>query len=347
MKPTFRLCVLSTSFLLALTALVRSAETAPESSASLHLPGMPLHDPFIFAYKPTQTYYLYTSNISQMTGVAGAGTMVYKSRDLRNWEAPKVVFLAPKSAFATQGAWAPEVHEYNGRFYLFTTLFDEKKTIAEPPRVWQRTYVRATIIAVSDSPDGPYKMLDELAPVTPPEFMTLDGTFYIDRTGQPWMVYSHEWLQKMDGTMEAIPLASDLTAAAGPPIHLFKASDAPWLNATITPSTKGLNFVTDGPELYRTNDGHLLMLWSSYENGMYVETVARSSSGELKGPWEQLAPLAENDSGHGMLFRTFAGQLMMILHHPFRHARGKLFEMADRGDHLEIIRQRVDLDGGK
>ncbi|MDQ8205676.1 hypothetical protein [Pelagicoccus sp. SDUM812003] len=29
---------------------------------------------------------------------------------------------------------------------------------------------------------------------------------------------------------------------------------------------------------------------------------------------------------------------------PFRNARGKLFDMADRGDHLEILRQRTDLE---
>ena len=52
------------------------------------------------------------------------------------------------------------------------------------------------------------------------------------------MVYAHEWIQKVDGTMEAIPLNDDLTAAAGDPIHLFKASDAPWLNAQMTPDTR-------------------------------------------------------------------------------------------------------------
>lgn len=271
--------------------------------------------------------------------------MAYKSKDLLHWQRPEVVFSVPKTAFATQGAWAPEVHEYRHRFYLFTTLFNEQKTIAEPPDVWRRTYVRATIIAVSDSPDGPFTMMDENGPPTPPDFMTLDGTFYIDPTGRPWMVYAHEWIQKIDGTMEAVPLKDDLSAASGPPIHLFKASDAPWLNSTITPNTQGLNFVTDGPEVYRTKTNNLLMLWSSYENGLYVETVARSESGGIAGPWKQLQPLVKDDSGHGMLFHTFGGQLMLVLHHPFKNARGRLYEMADRGDHVEIIKDRVDLDG--
>jgi len=160
-------------------------------------------------------------------------------------------------------------------------------------------------------------------------------------------VYAHEWIQKIDGTMEAVPLKPDLSAAAGAPVHLFKASDAPWLNATIKPDARALNYTTDGPELFRTHDDHLLMLWSSYENGSYVQTVARSKTGTLFGPWEQLEPLLKGDSGHGMLFFNFEGQLMMVVHRPFKSARGKLYDMADRGDHLEVVKERQDLDGEK
>jgi beta-xylosidase len=330
-------------FIIAPLALL-TALAAESGKAGLRLPDMPLHDPWIVAHQPSRTYYLYTSNVPRMTQVKGVGTMVYKSKDLRNWESPQVVFLVPPTAFAQDGGWAPEVHEYQGRFYLFVTLHNEKKTIAQPPAVPFPTYVRGTIVAVSDSPDGPFRMLDENAPVAPADYMTLDGTLYLE-DGKPWMVYAHEWLQKIDGTMEAVPLKPDLSAAVGSPIHLFKASDAPWLNAAIKPDTRPLNYVTDGPELFRTRDGHLLMLWSSYENGSYVQTLARSQSGRLVGPWIQLEPLVKGDSGHGMLFNTFEGQLMMVLHRPFKNARGKLYEMADRGDRLEIIRQRTDLDG--
>ncbi|MEO5712479.1 MAG: glycoside hydrolase family 43 protein [Luteolibacter sp.] len=323
---------------LAFTALAAAEEP-------LLLPDMPLHDPFIVAHQQSQTYYLYTSNLPRMSGAEGRGTMVYKSKDLKHWEKPKQVFAVPATAFAQEGAWAPEVHEYKGRWYLFTTLHNSTKTIAEPPAAMQRTYVRGTIAAVADSPDGPFRMLDESAAVTRPDFMTLDGTLYIDPQGKPWMVYAHEWLQKIDGTMEAVPLKPDLSTTDGQAVHLFKASDAPWLNASVTPDTKELTYVSDGPELYRTDSGKLLMLWSSYENGSYVQTVARSKSGELTGPWEQLDPLVKSDSGHGMLFHTFEGRLTMVLHRPFKNARGKLYEMADRGDRLEVVRERTDLNG--
>ena len=51
------------------------------------------------------------------------------------------------------------------------------------------------MIAVSDSPEGPFTLLKKDAPVAPPDFMTLDGTLYVDPAGKPWMVYAHEHRQ--------------------------------------------------------------------------------------------------------------------------------------------------------
>ena len=327
------------------------AQPSPATNASvgvpknLHLSEIYVHDPWILAYAPTKTYYLYTSNNRRVTGVNRPGTMAYRSKDLLNWEGPVVVFTLPEGTWATnQPAWAPEVHEYKGRFYLFTTLHNPEKIIAKPPEVWRATHMRGTVTAVSKSPDGPFTLLKTNGPVPPADFMTLDGTLYIDRSGKPWMVYAHEWIQKIDGTMEAVPLRDDLSGASGSPIYLFKASDAPWLDEQGTASSRENHYVTDGPELFRTKDGHLLMLWSSYDNSGYVQTVARSKSGELKGPWEQLQPLVRGDSGHGMLFHTFGGQLMMVLHRPFKRAHAKLYEVNDEGDHLRILRERNDLE---
>jgi beta-xylosidase len=316
-----------------------SANAAPRSG--LRLPDMPLHDPWILAHRASRTYYLYTSNSARMTGISRTGTMVYKSKDLAIWDGPYNVFQVPDGFWASQGGWAPEVHEHKGRFYLFTTVHDSAKVIAAPPQVVEKTYARGTIIAASDSPGGPFVPVKN-GPIAPEDLMTLDGTLYVDPSGAPWMVFAHEWIQTRNGTMEAVRLKPDLSSAMpGPPRVLFKASEAPWCD----PAKPQDTYVTDGPELFRTRDGHLLMLWSSWENGSYVQTVARSKSGALEGPWEQLPPLVKEDSGHGMLFHTFGGQLMMVLHRPFRNARGKLYDMEDLGDHLRIVRERTDLDG--
>jgi hypothetical protein len=158
------------------------------------------------------------------------------------------------------------------------------------------------------------------------------------------LVYAHEWIQQSIGTIEAIRLTRHL-AAKEQPIHLFSATDASWPTGQAQVSPNELVYVTDGPELFRTHSGTLLMLWSSWAKDGYTQSIARSRSGEIAGPWEQLNPLVHRDSGHGMLFTTFGGALMLVVHRPFKNARGKFYEMRDAGDRVEIIRERTDLDG--
>ncbi|HEX9048511.1 MAG TPA: family 43 glycosylhydrolase, partial [Verrucomicrobiae bacterium] len=151
-------------FLGSLAALAQSPGNPAESPAamnaqpSLHLSDFHVHDPWILAHAPTKTYYLYTSNVRHVTGVDRPGTMVYRSQDLLNWEGPSVVFTLPDGTWAdaNHAAWAPEVHEYKNRFYLFTTLHNPEKVIAQPPEVWRINHMRGTVIAVSDSPEGPF-----------------------------------------------------------------------------------------------------------------------------------------------------------------------------------------------
>ncbi len=322
-----------------------------QARSGLKLADIRLHDPWILADAPSHTYYLYSAAAARLTPEQRTGTLYYKSPDLATWSGPYIAFVCPTDSWAdpTENAWAPEVHFVDGKYYLFTTLHNSKSPL--PTLVPSRpNHLRSTIIARADAPGGPFVLLNKAEPTIPAAFMAIDGTLYIDHSGQPWLVYAHEWIQKVDGTIEALPLARDLSAAAGKPISLFKGSDAPWLHAQARPTAGENHYVTDGPELYRTKSGRLLMLWSSYErNGFdrdgYVETIARSTTGELNGPWEQLGPLVQNDSGHGMLFRTFDGALMLVIHQPFQNARAKLYEVEDTGDTLRLGRYREDLSG--
>lgn len=318
----------------------------PQLRSDLSLRDFRAHDPFIVAYEPEQTYYLYSGTRVDREG--RSGVVAYRSKDLKTWEGPHIVFAVPDECWANprHGAWAPEVHEYRGKYYLFVTLHNRDEVLAEPPDVWRVNHLRGTVVARADLPSGPFELLKPAGPHPPREFMTLDGTLYVDPAGQPWMVYCHEWIQVIDGTFEAIRLTDDLSDTVGEPIHLFKASDGPWINAESQASTRERLYVSDGAELFRTHRGELLMLWSSHSEKGYLETVARSTTGNLAGPWQQLDPLLRNGSGHGMLFKTFDGQLMLVVHRPFgRNARANLYEMADEGDHLKIVRPRADLDG--
>jgi hypothetical protein len=307
------------------------------ATTGLKLSDFRAHDPCILADAPSRTYYLYTAGRAAENR---SGVVAYKSKDLLSWEGPKVVFGVPDGMWANpaHGVWAPEVHAYRGKYYLFATLLNNDAVIDKPPASWRTTTRRATQIFLSESPEGPFKALGD-RPAAPEDFMTLDGTLYVEGD-IPYMVYAHEWVQIIDGGMEAVRLKTDLSAAAGEPFYLFKASDAPWLKEQYVASKEPRHYVTDGPFLYRSKAGKLLMIWSSWKDRVYTETLAYSLSGKLAGPWRQAAPLLTDDTGHGMIFNTFDGRLMLVAHHPTMspQSRAKLFELEDTGDTIRIAR---------
>jgi hypothetical protein len=296
--------------------------------------------------------------------------MVYRSRDLKHWSTPVVVFKPGPELWGRSGAWAPEVHRWNGRWYLFTTMFDPDKALplrkpdADGLPLQLAQFARGTIIAVSDSLLGPFTPVDPAKPVAPATFMTLDGTLFKDGKGRPWMVYAHEWVQKIDGTVEAIPLKKDLSGADGKPIHLFKGSDATWISQEMPePSANQIaTYVTDGPQLMHLPGGALAMLWSTYEKtinnvngtvtGHYVVASAVSPSGKLHGPWVQKQPLLRQDTGHGMVFHTLPtkghpAKTLLIAHRGTKTTHAKLWEIELRRDGLRLGKHRTDLDDPK
>ena len=352
------------------SAPASEAAVAPPTSYPHRLTDLKIRDPFVVADAPSGHYWLYAANDAARTGVPGAGTMVYRSRDLKRWSDPALVFQPGTDLWARNGAWAPEVHRWKGRWYLFTTMHDPKQPLPMPKPnangipVPIPQHARGTIVAVADTLLGPFTPVDPRGPVAPRTFMTLDGTLFADGKGRPWMVYAHEWVQKIDGTMEAVPMKADLSGAAGKPIHLFKGSDATWIAQEMpSPSANQiLPYVTDGPQLTRLPGGGLAMLWSTYEKtinnsngtvtGHYVVTQAVSPSGKLHGPWVQRRPLLRGDTGHAMVFRTLPAKgrksrPMLVAHHGTRTTHAKLYEVDVRRDGLRLGKHRKDLDGSK
>jgi len=55
--------------------------------------------------------------------------------------------------------------------------------------------------------------------------MTLDGSFYVDDSGAPWLLYAHEWIQTTDGSFKALRLTDDLTATIGEPVEILRAKE--------------------------------------------------------------------------------------------------------------------------
>jgi len=299
----------------------------PAISPTVKLADVRMRDACILPDAASQTYYLVAS-------ARGAGVRAYTSKDLVTWQGPQIIFSAPPGLWPDAhitAVWAPELHFYRGKYYLFLT-FNTPDQFAEQWRNWLPRVKRGSQVLVGDTPLGPFKALQNHS--TPPaDMMTLDGTLWVE-DGVPYMVFCHEWVQIKDGTIECIPLKEDLSEAVGEPVRLFDGSDAAW-------SKKSPEYgchVTDGPYLYKSKSGKLLMVWSSAGEKGYTTGVAISDSGKVKGPWRQQAePLFADDGGHAMIFRRFDGTLMLTLHQPNSVSeRIHLFELEDTGETLVI-----------
>ncbi|UHG93827.1 glycoside hydrolase family 43 protein [Spirosoma oryzicola] len=289
-----------------------------------------LSDPFILADRSTNSYYM-----------TGTGGMLWKSANLRTWEGPYSVTQTDPSSWMGPKPmiWAAEIHHVKNRYYYFATFTNRAVMIdTVQGRPIER---RASHVLVSDRPDGPYVPMHD-ATYLPADKPTLDGTFWVDKDGKPYMVYCYEWLQNLNGTIEKIQLKPDLSGSVGEGTLLFRASDAPWSREKDENGHDRPNKVTDGPFLFKTKTGRLGMLWTSWIYDVYTQGVVYSKNGTLDGPWIQEAePITPPNYGHGMLFTTFDGKLLMSMH-SHKSVNGRtvrvphLYEADLSGDKLRI-----------
>jgi beta-xylosidase len=305
-------------------------QPAVQATNNVKLADVRIRDACILADEATKTYYLVAS--------ARKAVRAFTSNDLVNWQGPQIIFSTPSNFWGDVNIvsiWAPELHAYKGKYYLFLT-FDTTDKFPEQWRDWLPRVRRGSQVLVADSPLGPFKPFQNHSTL-PVDMMTLDGTFWVE-DGAPYMVFCHEWVQITNGSIDYIRLKNDLSETVGEPVTLFHGSEAPW---SVTLKRYGSN-ITDAPYLYRTRTGKLLMIWSSSGKGGYTTGIAVSESGKLAGPWiQQPDPLYANDGGHGMIFKRFDGTLMLVLHAPNRATeRAHLFELEDTGDTIRITNER-------
>ena len=188
------------------------------------------------------------------------------------------------------------------------------------------------------SPEGPFLPFEGKQPHTPLDEMCLDGTLWVEN-GTPYMIYCHEWVETLDGEMDLVELKKDLSAPVGESQRLFCASAAEWSTGGNTAFEGKKSYVTDGCFLYRTKAGKLLMVWSSFKDGVYAVGIAESDTGKVIGPWrQQQEPLFIN-GGHSMIFEDFEGRLCLVLHSPNSPGgkeRAHIYELEDLGHTLKI-----------
>ena len=308
-----------------------------------------MRDPFVMELA-TGGFVLFGTTDTNLWGGPATGFDSFTSDDLETWQGPVPAFRLPAGFWADTQFWAPEVHPYDGRFFMIATL------ASSDPKAGPR----GVQVLVSDEPTGPFVPWSE-GPVTPRDVPCLDGTLFLDDDAAPWIVYSRGAEGTpggepgiRDGEMYARRLTGDLRSAAGSPVLLFTASAAPWSKPLWFPEgvepPEQLNLAkdplfSDGAFLLRSEYGSLLMLWSSVGEEGYAMGVARSESGSVTGPWvQEQKPLWARNGGHGMIFTDPSGDKRLVFHWPNEtpNERVKLVNVELTHDRIRLLN-----DGGE
>lgn len=261
-----------------------------------------LRDPFVLV--ENGVYYMYGTEVTDGSWDNTLWACYKNTSGKLNGHWQKVtpnIAVMPKNA--EKNFWAPEVHKYNGKFYLFATYFSSV------------TGRRGCTIFKSTSPTGPFYEITD-GTITPPEWDCIDATLYIDEQTIPWMVFVREWVSAPEhmGRMVAAQLSDDLTHFVGDYKELFRADAPKWTN----------HYVTDGCFLHKCKDGTLLMLWSNFRNSTdYCVGIAKSKNTKVDGDWVHCEHLLFSkelnnnlDGGHGMIFTALNGKMYLCVHSP-------------------------------
>ncbi len=264
-----------------------------------------IRDPYIVLCE--EYYYLYSATGSHN----GETIVVYKSLDLKTWEEPTIVYTLDKNSWKKAELWAPEVHLYNGKYYMFLSILGKNG-------------LRGTEISVSDTPDGIFTPITD-RPATPLDKSCIDGTLIIDN-GKPYMVYSHDWpdnyIKERDvylGEIWATELSEDLSTPVGKPFLLFCSDECPYSAQAAAPTEwiEGIvqRYGSDAPFVRRLKNGKLFLTWSPIPANNYI--VIGAVADRIKGPWKHCeTPVFDKNGGHAMFFTDKDGNDKMCIHCP-------------------------------
>ncbi len=216
---------------------------------------------------------------------------LYVSDDLINWKQIGNVF-EKKPDWTGTGFWAPELFEYEGKYYCFfsaSRLTDGKHCIGA---------------AVADTPEGPYRdlgcILDTGTEQIDSYVFNDDGTLYLC-----WKAHG---LDKCPDEICCVKLGKDCVSIVGEEFTLVRDDESIGM---------------EGPCMFK-RDGWYYLLYSTHSCcgplSDYEVWVARAKS--IEGPWEKCPanPVLTGGNadvkslGHGSVVTTPDGRLFYLCH---------------------------------
>ena len=254
-------------------------------SAQLYLMGKEevcLADPALYKHKGV--YYLYGTEPPPQVGFR-----IYASKDLDNWYVPKTAFdggyvlKTGGQAFGTEGFWAPQVLDYEGKV---TMLYTANRQIA---------------VAFADHPTGPF-VQNDIRPLNT-EHQEIDPFLFKDDDGKLYLYH----VRKHDGNqLYVVEMETDLSGVKEETLkHCLSVQNGTWEN-TPDYSTEE---IAEGPTLIKWKGTYYLLY--SANHFMSVEyAVGYATAPTPIGPWTRYEgnPIIRreffgiNGTGHGDVF---------------------------------------------
>lgn len=195
-------------------------------------------DPMIL--KHGDTYYLYYTGGTTLT--------VRSSTDLKNWENKKTIFQLSQTTWGVDRCWAPEVHEYNGKFYLFFCGRDANQIFHGG-------------IAVCDTPDGTFEPISD-EPILNFPYSVIDLSFFVDDDGRTYIYYSKDCsTNKINGKgvsqSYGVEVSNDLKTLLCEPVLISTPTEA-W------ETKSGSTIWNEGPVVFKQNGTYYLLYSANY-----------------------------------------------------------------------------------
>ncbi len=263
-----------------------------------------IRDPFV--YVENGQYYLLGTTGNDCWG-SGSDLTLYTSKDLASFTAlRKMVDNCYLEGYTN--IWAPELHRYNGKYYLVLSLYRED-------------IGRGSIIFVSDS------LIEKFVPltgeyITPKEWGCLDASLFV-WNNKPYLFFSYEWTTpEGDGSIYVAELSEDLKQIVGEPKRVINGKTCGFSKEIESGGYRG--YVAEGPYAVKEN-GKIALYWSTFTETGY--SVVKNIAEDIFGTYAFEKIVFAKDGGHCMVFTDLIGQNQLTLHQPNNspNERMKLF----------------------
>lgn len=257
-------------------------------------------DPFVLKASNGK-YYCYPTS-------SNSGYKVWSSNNLVDWKDEGYAYKIGEKTWGGSDFWAPEVVEYQGKYYMYYTAR------------WQKNNSLRIGVAVSDNPTGPFKDVYD-RPMFDFGYAAIDANVFMDEDGAKYLYFSRDCSENVvDGRHEShiygILLNDDMVSVKGEPVLLTRpeqewelASGPEWL-------------WNEGATVFKRNGIYYLMYSANcYDSSLY--SIGYATAAHPLGPYKkyQHNPIVHTDweeisgPGHNSITRSPDGSEWFIVYH--------------------------------